>query len=205
MAVLSGALAPLVGKLIDRINPRWFAAFGLVCLSGALFWTSSLLTPETPIWMFLLPSALQGVANGFIWGPVSNATTRNLPPRQAGAGSGVFNTTRQIGAVLGSAAIAALIQSRLAAELPAAPGGAPAGEGGFIGKLPEFLHAGFSTAMSQSVLLPAFAILLGAAVALFFAKPKAVQGWGSPAAAGGTKPEAVPQAGGSEPAEAKRK
>ncbi len=37
--------------------------------------------------------------------------------------------------------------------------------------------------MSQSVLLPAFAILLGAVAALFFGKPKAVQGWGSPAAA----------------------
>jgi len=181
MAVLSGALAPFVGKLIDRFNPRWFAAFGLICLSTALFWTGALLKPDTPIWMFLLPSALQGVANGFIWGPVSNATTRNLPPRQAGAGSGVFNTTRQIGAVLGSAAIASLIQARLAAELPAAPGGAPGGEGPVGGQLPEFLHAGFSTAMSQSVLLPAFAILVGAMAALLFGKPKAVQGWGAKA------------------------
>ncbi len=182
MAVISGALAPpFVGKLIDRANPRWFASFGLVCLAGALFWTASLLGgPDTPIWMFLLPSALQGVANAFIWGgPVSNATTRNLEPRQAGgAGSGVFNTTRQIGAVLGSAAIAALIQSRLAAELPAAPAGAPVGEASMGGVLPEALHAGFSTAMSQSILLPACAILLGAVVALFFGKPKSVSGWG---------------------------
>lgn len=178
MAILSGALAPFVGRLIDRANPRWFASFGLVCLAGALFWTSSLLGPDTPIWMFLLPSALQGVANGFIWGPVSNATTRNLAGRQAGAGSGVFNTTRQIGAVLGSAAIAALIQARLAAELPAAAGGASASEASMSGVLPQALHAGFSTAMSQAILLPAFAILIGALVALFFAKPKAVDGWG---------------------------
>lgn len=178
MAVISGALAPFVGKLLDRANPRWFASFGLVCLAGALFWTASLLGPDTPIWMFLLPSALQGVANAFIWGPVSNATTRNLEPRQAGAGSGVFNTTRQIGAVLGSAAIAALIQSRLAAELPAAPAGAPVGEASLGGVLPEALHAGFSTAMSQSIMLPACAILLGAVVALFFGKPKSVSGWG---------------------------
>ena len=45
-------------------------------------------------------------------------------------------------------------------------------------QLPEALHEGFSTAMGQSILLPAAVILLGAAVALFFAKPKAVQGWG---------------------------
>ena len=34
--------------------------------------------------------------------------------------------------------------------------------------------------MAQSILLPAAVILLGAAVALFFAKPKPVQGWGEP-------------------------
>jgi sugar phosphate permease len=167
-----------VGKLIDRANPRWFAVFGLVCLSAALFWTAALLTPDTPIWVFLLPSALQGVANAFMWGPISNATTRNLPPRQAGAGSGVFNTTRQIGAVLGSAAVAALIQARLAAELPSSGAGAPVNEASMSGALPESLHAGFSTAMSQSTLLPAIAVLVGAVLAAFYAKPKSVDGWG---------------------------
>ncbi len=80
--------------------------------------------PDTPIWLFLLPSAVLGFANAGIWAPLRSTATRNLPPRQAGAGSGVYNTTRQIGAVLGSAAIAVLIQSRLASELPAAPAGA---------------------------------------------------------------------------------
>ncbi len=122
-----------------------------------------------------------GFANAGIWAPLSSTATRNLPPRQAGAGSGVYNTTRQIGAVLGSAAIAVLIQSRLAAELPARPGaGGEASPMGFGGALPEALHEGFSTAMGQSILLPAAVILLGAAVTLFFAKPKPVQGWGEP-------------------------
>jgi hypothetical protein len=86
--------------------------------------------------------------------------------------------------VLGSAAIAVLIQSRLAAELPARPGaGADASPMGFGGALPAELHEGFSTAMGQSILLPAAVILLGAAVALFFAKPKPVQGWGEPESA----------------------
>jgi hypothetical protein len=46
--------------------------------------------------------------------------------------------------------------------------------------LPDALHEGFSTAMGQSILLPAAVILLGAAAALFFAKPQPVQGWGIP-------------------------
>ncbi|MFC8411533.1 DHA2 family efflux MFS transporter permease subunit [Arthrobacter sp. NPDC057259] len=182
MAVISGGLAPVVGRIIDRVNPKYITATGLVLMSVALFWNSSLMHPDTPIWLFLLPSTVLGFANAGIWAPLSSTATRNLPPRQAGAGSGVYNTTRQIGAVLGSAAIAVLIQSRLAAELPAAPGSAGnASPMAFGGALPPQLHEGFSTAMGQSILLPAVVILLGAAVALFFAKPQVTQPWTAPA------------------------
>ncbi len=93
----------------------------------------------------------------------------------------MYNTTRQIGAVLGSAAIAVLIQARLAAELPAVPGGSGgASPMSFGGTLPEALQEGFSTAMGQSILLPAAVILIGMAVVLFFAKPQPIQGWGTP-------------------------
>jgi hypothetical protein len=118
----------------------------------------------------------KALPTGSSGGPVSNATTRNLARRQAGAGSGVFNTMRQIGGVLGSAAIAALIQARLAAELPTAAGGAPASEASMSGVLPQALHAGFSTAMSQAILLPACAILIGALVALIFCQARSC-GW----------------------------
>jgi hypothetical protein len=37
--------------------------------------------------------------------------------------------------------------------------------------------------MSQSILLPAAVVLVGAAVALFFAKPQPVEGWGGGAPA----------------------
>ena len=171
----------------NDVIPKYIAAAGLVLMSVALFWNSALMHPDTPIWIFLLPSAVLGLANAGIWAPLSTTATRNLAPRQAGAGSGVYNTTRQIGAVLGSAAIAVLIQARLAAELPAAPGeAAGGGPMSFAGTLPEALQEGFSTAMGQSIMLPAAVILLGAAVTLFFAKPKPVDGWGAgeaPAAA----------------------
>lgn len=171
MAVLSGVLAPFVGKLVDKVNPRYVACTGFILMSISLAWTSSLMSPDTPIWLFLLPSALLGVASSGIWAPLSTTATRNLGPREAGAGAGIYNTTRQIGSVLGSAAIAALISARLAVEMPA---GAAGGAAGAAGPLPESLHAGFSTAMAQSTLLPSAAVLLGAAVAAFFAKPRDV-------------------------------
>jgi EmrB/QacA subfamily drug resistance transporter len=176
MAVLGILLAPVVGKLVDRVNPRNLAIVGLLLLAVALVWYFVLLKPDTPILLLLLPSVVLGFANAGIWAPISNTATRNLPQRAAGAGSGVFNTTRQVGAVLGSAGIAVLIQARLAAELPA--GGPASGAAEFGGgTLPEFLQAGFSTAMGQALLLPAAAAVVGAIVVAFFARPKVHQAW----------------------------
>jgi EmrB/QacA subfamily drug resistance transporter len=183
MAVISAGLAPVVGKIIDKTNPRNLAVAGLLLLAVALVWYWLILKPDTPIWALLLPSAVLGLANAGIWAPISNTATRNLPPRSAGAGSGVFNTTRQVGAVLGSASIAALIQARLAAELPG--GGSSSGAAEFGGgTLPAALQEGFASAMGQSLLLPAGIAVIGAIVVAFFAKPKATTGWSTPTVSG---------------------
>lgn len=169
MAVLSGVLAPLAGKLAQRGNPKYMAAGGFAALSVALFWLGSILTPDTPYWQLMLPIALMGLANSCIWSPVSLTATRNLTPDVAGAGSGVYNTTRQFGAVIGSSAIAAIMQSRLTAQLGAAPA---AGSQSAGGALPEQLAAGYATAMGQSLYLPGAVILIGLAAALFYARPQ---------------------------------
>jgi EmrB/QacA subfamily drug resistance transporter len=185
MAVISGALAPFVGRLADRFHPRWIAGIGLVCVPISLVWLSAVMHPSEAILWLVLPLALLGIGNGFMWSPLSTTATRNLPLHQAGAGSGVYNTTRQVGAVLGSAAIAVLIQNRLAAHLP---GSASSASAGATAKLPPALHAGFSDAMAQSMLLPAAVIVLGLIAALFFATP----GHLKRAAAPPSEKEAVP-------------
>ncbi|MDX6279567.1 MAG: hypothetical protein QOH03_638 [Kribbellaceae bacterium] len=168
MAVISGMLAPFVGRLTDKAHPRYLAGFGLLCCSVSLFWLSQVIEPDVAIWKLLLPIALLGVANGFMWAPLGSTATRNLPMHQAGAGAGVYNTTRQVGAVLGSAGIAVLMESRLATNLPAMQG--MAAQGG-AGKLPEVLRQGFSDSMAQSIVLPAAVLLIGFAASLLFVKP----------------------------------
>lgn len=171
MAVLSGGLAPFAGKLVDRGHAKIMNITGMLLFVVALVLYSVLLTPDQPIWMLLIPGAVLGLANAGIWGPLATLATRNLPPQLAGAGSGIYNTTRQIGGVLGSAAIATIMESRLAADLPARPGGAAASTSSLAaGPLPSFIQSGFTTAMAQSILLPAGVIALGFVVALFFAK-----------------------------------
>ncbi|MFR9805543.1 DHA2 family efflux MFS transporter permease subunit [Pseudonocardia sp. RS010] len=165
MAVLSGVLAPFVGRLTDRAHPRWLAGFGMVSWSAALAWLAAVMEPGVAIWHLLLPIALLGIGNAFVWGPVATTANRNLPLTQAGAGAGVYNTTRQVGAVLGSAGIAAFMESRIAANLGGG-GGAPVGES--IAALPPAAYAPFTTAMSQALLLPAGVLLIGLVAVLTF-------------------------------------
>jgi EmrB/QacA subfamily drug resistance transporter len=175
MAIVVLPLSPFVGRLADRVHPRWLALFGLVVTSASLFWYAAWLSPDQNVWArLLICSAVMGVGNSFLWAPLSVTATHNLPPRLAGAGAGIYNTVRQIGSVLGSAAIAALIESRLSAN------GLHSGASGaqFSGaKMPSFVQQPFTDAMAQSLILPACVALLGAVAVLFFVKPKDTGTW----------------------------
>ncbi|WP_349271046.1 MFS transporter [Mycolicibacterium parafortuitum] len=166
MAIATGVLAPFVGKLVDRSHPRSVVGFGFSLMAIGLTWLSIEMTPATPIWRLLLPLTAMGAAMAFIWSPLAATATRNLPPELAGAGSGVYNTTRQVGSVFGSAGMAALMTYELSAKIPGAADTAPQVEGA-AAPLPEFLHAPFALAMSQAMLLPAFVALFGVIAALF--------------------------------------
>lgn len=165
MAIASGVLAPVVGKLVDRVPPRPIVGFGFSALAIALTWLSFEMTTTTPIWRLVLPLTLMGVGMAFIWSPLAATATRHLPGPLAGAGSGVYNTTRQVGSVLGSAGIAAFMTSRISAEMPGS--GARPNSDASIAQLPEFLQVPFAAALSQALLLPAFVALFGIIAALF--------------------------------------
>ena len=165
MAVATGVLAPFVGRLVDRSHPRSVIGFGFAIAAIGLTWLSIEMTPNTPIWRLVLPLTVMGAAMAFIFSPLAATATRSLPPHLAGAGSGVYNTTRQVGSVLGSAGMAALMASELSAKIPGAADASQAE--GQVSQLPEFLQPPFASAMSQAMLLPAFAALFGVVAAPF--------------------------------------
>jgi EmrB/QacA subfamily drug resistance transporter len=162
MAVFAGALAQPAGRLLDKVDPRVLLVPGLLLVGASLLWYSALTNMSTPTWSFLFPAALLGVGNAGMWGPLATTATRNLPPRQAGAGAGIYNTTRTIGSVIGAAAMATFMQSRLEANLPGMSQG-----GEITGQLPPFVLDGFAKAMSQAILLPGFVILVGVVAVVF--------------------------------------
>jgi EmrB/QacA subfamily drug resistance transporter len=170
MAIASGVLAPFVGRIIDRSHPRPVIGFGFSLVAISMTWLSIEMTAATPIWRIVLPLTVTGIGMAFIWSPLAATATRNLPPQLAGAGSGVYNTTRQVGSVLGSAGVAAFMTWRISDEVGVTGPESPQGGGveGVTNLLPAYLQEPFSAAMSQTLLLPAFFALFGVGSALFF-------------------------------------
>lgn len=168
MAVASLIMARPVGQLVGRVHPRWLASAGFVLTALGLVWFWAWLEPTRPLWMFLLPNFLVGFGSSLVWSPLATSATFNLPMAWAGAGSGVYNTTRQVGSVLGSAGIAAIMVSRINAEFSGLTHGAAPGGHATTGPLPEFLHTAYTNAMATSMLLPTAALVLGGVISLGF-------------------------------------
>ena len=189
MAVAAGVLSPLAGRWLDRTDPRMLLVPGMTLVALSLLLYALLMNMDTPIWAYLIPSFIMGVGNAGMWGPLATTATRNLPLRQAGAGAGIYNTTRTIGSVLGSASIAVFMQSRLEANLP----GVAAEGASFSGaEMPAAIAEPFGVAMAQATLLPAAVMLLGVVAVLFIKRPDGLAtGSKSPASGGGSRTQAA--------------
>jgi MFS family permease len=107
LPVVWAASAPLVGRLADRIGPRAVLRTGLVVLGSTSVVLAALLgarSSAVPAFGVVLVVAGLGVA--LVQTPSLGGATRS-PAGQKGAGLGLFNMMRFVGASVGAAAVAA--------------------------------------------------------------------------------------------------
>ncbi|MEV4255055.1 DHA2 family efflux MFS transporter permease subunit [Spirillospora sp. NPDC049652] len=116
-SVVSMFLAPIAGKLTDKIGGRFILMGGLLLYGVGMLWMVAVAGTDTGWTAFLGPLVVSGIGVGGVFAPMATEATRNVPPRLAGAASGVSNTIRQIGSVVGSAAVGAILQNQLASSL----------------------------------------------------------------------------------------
>lgn len=143
MSVVSGIVAPFAGRLSDRLSGRYVAMFGFAALAGGVGWLALRMQVGASVWTLVPALALCGLGIGCVFSPLANLATTSVAQPLMGAASGVFNTTRQIGAVLGSAAIGVLLQARLSASMHDAAVAASAG-------LPAPFRSLFVNGMAQA-------------------------------------------------------
>jgi EmrB/QacA subfamily drug resistance transporter len=119
-SVVSMFVAPVAGRLTDRIGGKYILLSGLMLFAIGFGLTAAIATTRST-WQDFIPTlAIAGVGMGCTFAPMTTIAMRNVEPRVAGAASGMINTVRQVGAVIGTAAVGALLQNRLSVSLPAA-------------------------------------------------------------------------------------
>ncbi|MFG2005768.1 DHA2 family efflux MFS transporter permease subunit [Spirillospora sp. NPDC048911] len=116
-SVVSMFLAPVAGRLSDKIGGKFILMGGLTLYAIGTFWILSIADVGTSWTSFMAPFIVCGIGVGGVFAPMATEATRNVPRHLAGAASGVNNTIRQVGSVLGSAAVGAVLQNQLATAL----------------------------------------------------------------------------------------
>src|SRR6266851_3602093 len=190
-ALAVGAVSPLSPILAKRLGTRVIIPAGMALMGLGLLDLSTA-GVHTAYPALALAVAIMGAGMGLVMAPASTTIMTTVPAHQAGAGSAINDTIREVGGALGIAIVgslsAAVYHSRLGSVLAASH--APshivhvatssvaaadiAGQriGGLQGsELVAAAHAAFVHAMAMGIRLAA-AVALVSAVAAFFALPR---------------------------------
>ena len=113
MTILVIVVAPIAGRLSDRLGSRGLMTAGMLLLSAQLLYFSQLGT-DTTFWTLLPGLVLGGVGMSMTMTPSAAAATRAVPVEKAGVGSAVLNAFRQVGGSVGIALMGAIMATQLA-------------------------------------------------------------------------------------------
>jgi EmrB/QacA subfamily drug resistance transporter len=118
-SVVSMVVAPMAGRLSDRVGGRNILIGGLTLFAIGGAWTVAVARVGTSWPTLMPPMIITGIGLGCTFAPMATEALRGVPARLAGAASGVNSTVRQVGSALGSAMVGAVLQNRLAVSLHA--------------------------------------------------------------------------------------
>jgi len=110
--IIQAFMAPVAGKLTDRINPKIPLLFGITIL-GITMYLFGFLSMHSMRDQIMIPMYLRGLGMGFVFTPLSTVALYDIPRPQLAQASGLMNTVRQIGGSFGIAALGTLLTQRV--------------------------------------------------------------------------------------------
>jgi EmrB/QacA subfamily drug resistance transporter len=115
-ALAMAAVSPVSSVAASRLGVRTVVPAGLVVMASGLWWLSAL-SPTTGYPHVAVAVVLMGAGMGLIMAPASESIMTALPQHQAGAGSAINDTVREVGGALGVAVIGSLVSAGFRAHL----------------------------------------------------------------------------------------
>ncbi|WP_156753998.1 MFS transporter [Actinokineospora pegani] len=120
MALAAGVAAVVASRVVARVGAKPLIITGLSGLAAGTAALAVLAVPGADPDDLVPGLVVAGIGIGLVFSPLTATATAGLPPGLVGAGSGVFNTSRQVGGVLGSATTGLLLQVGLGVAIPRA-------------------------------------------------------------------------------------
>ncbi|WP_409300765.1 DHA2 family efflux MFS transporter permease subunit [Peribacillus sp. SCS-155] len=101
-ALITGILAPFIGRIFDRIGARWLVIAGLIIITAASFLFTNLGSSTTMTYITIVYS-IRMLGLALVMMPVSTAALNLLPKRLLPHGAAMDNTMKMIAASVGTA------------------------------------------------------------------------------------------------------
>jgi EmrB/QacA subfamily drug resistance transporter len=136
-------VAPIAGRLINRIGERRLVVAGLILQAAGMAWIGLIATPDLPYAQLVAPLVIAGAGVSMAMPAAQNAVFNAVARQEVGKAAGVFNMFRFLGGVSGIAIAGAVF----------------AGTGGFASGLA--FSDGFVAALGVSALLSLGGALCG--------------------------------------------
>ncbi len=149
MVTLIILIAPVAGRLSDRVGSRWLMGGGMMLVTGSLLLYERV-GLHSNFWVLLPPMLVGGVGMAMTMSPMTAAAMGAVPVDKAGVGSGVLNSFRQVGGSLGIALMGAIVASYLHH-----PAQSPAAAQDYV----NGLHAGFRVGAAITLLAAIVAVV----------------------------------------------
>jgi len=109
--VLAFLLSPMVGRNLNRVDPRLFATAAFAIFALASFWRAGY-TPDADFAAIALPQLLQGAGIAMYFAPLMAIALGGLGPQRMAFGSGLANFFRTTAGSFGTSLVTTLWERR---------------------------------------------------------------------------------------------
>ena len=104
-------IAPVAGRLQDRIGPRWLISVGLTLQGVGLIWLAMTAHNHDGYGSSAAALVLSGIGTSMAMPAQQSAVMSSAPVSSMGKAAGTFSTVRQLGGALGIAILAAVFSA----------------------------------------------------------------------------------------------